>query len=98
MKIPYGNADFAEIREKGAFYVDKTPFLPELENDELGFKNLCFLRPRRFGKSLLVSMMEQTYLADQHLVPMVSRGLEVKAGTLVFIGCKDVEFRAFVKP
>lgn len=61
MKIPYGNADFANIRRSGMFYVDKTPFLPELENAELGYKNLVFLRPRRFGKSSLVSMMEHYY-------------------------------------
>ncbi len=61
MKIPYGNADFAEIRRKGSFYVDKTPFLPVLESDEFGYKNLVFLRPRRFGKSLLVSMMSYYY-------------------------------------
>jgi hypothetical protein len=34
------------------------------------------------------------YLADQHLVPMLSRGLEIKAGTVLFIGCKEVEFIA----
>ncbi len=61
MKIPYGNADFADIRRRGSFYVDKTPFLPELESDEFGYKNLIFLRPRRFGKSLLVGMLENYY-------------------------------------
>ncbi len=61
MKIPYGNADFADIRRRGSFYVDKTPFLPVLESDELGYKNLIFLRPRRMGKSLLVSMMDHYY-------------------------------------
>ncbi len=52
MKIPYGEADFAKIRRRGSFYVDKTPFLPVLESDEFGYKSLVFLRPRRFGKSL----------------------------------------------
>ncbi|MBK9258477.1 MAG: AAA family ATPase [Polyangiaceae bacterium] len=61
MKIPYGNADFADIRRRGMFYVDKTPFLAELENDELGYKFLIFLRPRRFGKSSLVSLLENYY-------------------------------------
>ena len=61
MKIPYGNADFADIRRKGMFYVDKTPFLPVLEASEFGYKNLIFLRPRRFGKSALLSMMEHYY-------------------------------------
>lgn len=62
MKIPYGNANFAEIREKGLFYVDKTPFLPELESHEFGYSNLIFHRPRRFGKSLLISLLEHYYI------------------------------------
>jgi hypothetical protein len=65
MKIAYGNANFADIRKRGSFYVDKTPFLPMLESDELGAKNIIFMRPRRFGKSSLLSMMEHYY--DIHL-------------------------------
>ncbi|MCC6552351.1 MAG: AAA family ATPase [Polyangiaceae bacterium] len=61
MKIPYGTANFAKIRRKGYFYVDKTPFLPLLESAELGFSHLMFLRPRRMGKSALVSMLEHYY-------------------------------------
>lgn len=58
MKIPYGIADFAEIRRGKNFYVDKTPFLPLLER--AGY-NLVFLRPRRMGKSSLISMMAHYY-------------------------------------
>ena len=36
MKIAYGNANFADICRRGAFYVDKPPFLPVVESDELG--------------------------------------------------------------
>ncbi len=61
MKIPYGKADFAEIRREGMFYVDKTRFLAELESAELGYKSLVFLRPRRMGKSSLVNMMSHYY-------------------------------------
>ncbi|HRI65053.1 MAG TPA: AAA family ATPase [Polyangium sp.] len=61
MKIPYGNADFADIRRQGMFYVDKTPFLAELENAEFGYKSVVFLRPRRMGKSSLISMMAHYY-------------------------------------
>ena len=46
--IPYAVADFAEIRERGFYYVDKTRFIPYLER----YKAPVFLRPRRFGKSL----------------------------------------------
>jgi hypothetical protein len=57
MKIPYGLSNFGQIRSEGHFYADKTPFLPVLET----FQYLVFLRPRRFGKSTLVSMLEHYY-------------------------------------
>jgi len=65
MKIPYGRSDFEAIRRRGLFYVDKTPFLPLLECDEEGYAYLLFLRPRRFGKSTLLSMMEHYYDAGR---------------------------------
>jgi hypothetical protein len=58
MKIPYGISDFGQIRGEGFFYADKTPFLPVLE---AGYRHVVFLRPRRFGKSTLVSMLEHYY-------------------------------------
>jgi Predicted AAA-ATPase/PD-(D/E)XK nuclease superfamily len=58
MKIPYGISDFGQIRDKGFFYADKTPFLPVLE---AGYQHVVFLRPRRFGKSTLVSMLAHYY-------------------------------------
>ncbi len=61
MKISDGLVSFATIREQGYFYVDKTPFLPLLESRESGYSSLVFLRPRRMGKSALVSMMEHYY-------------------------------------
>ncbi|HMY15073.1 MAG TPA: AAA family ATPase [Polyangium sp.] len=68
VEFAYGNANFADIRRMGAFYVDKTPFLPQFESNLYGAKYLFFLRPRRFGKSSLLSMMAHYYdisLADQ---------------------------------
>jgi hypothetical protein len=59
MQIPYGRSNFEEIRQKGYFYVDKTPFLPLLESAQVGYP--LFLRPRRFGKSTLLSMLEHYY-------------------------------------
>src|SRR3954471_4020490 len=58
MKIPYGISDFGTIRGEGFFYADKTSFLPVLE---AGYRHVVFLRPRRFGKSTLVSMLEHYY-------------------------------------
>ncbi len=66
MKIPYSNCDFASLRQEGYFYVDKTPFFPRLENVDANY--LIFLRPRRFGKSTLISTLANYYdiaLADQ---------------------------------
>lgn len=61
MRIPYGIADFATIRREGYFYVDKTPFLTVLENPMSGYRYVVFLRPRRFGKSTILSMMSHYY-------------------------------------
>ncbi|MDR0891881.1 MAG: AAA family ATPase, partial [Mediterranea sp.] len=55
--IPYAIADFAELRERGFYYVDKTKYIPLLEK----YKAPVFLRPRRFGKSLLVSTLAYYY-------------------------------------
>ena len=48
--IPYAVADFIDLRERGFYYVDKTDYIPKLED----YNAPVFLRPRRFGKSLLV--------------------------------------------
>ena len=61
MRIPYGRSSFSDIRRGGYFYADKTPFLPLLESAEAGYGYLIFLRPRRFGKSTLISMLEHYY-------------------------------------
>jgi len=58
MKIPYGISDFEQIRTEGFFYADKTSFLRALEDN---YRHVVFLRPRRFGKSTLVSMLEHYY-------------------------------------
>lgn len=59
MYIPYGRSNFEDIRRKGYFYIDKTPFIAQLENPLTGYP--VFLRPRRFGKSTFVSMLESYY-------------------------------------
>jgi len=58
MRFPYGLCDFNKIITKGYFYCDRTNFITLLE-DTGDF--LLFLRPRRFGKSLLLSMLENYY-------------------------------------
>lgn len=55
--IPYAVADFIDLRERGFYYVDKTDYIPKLED----YNAPVFLRPRRFGKSLLVSTLACYY-------------------------------------
>ena len=55
--IPYGMADFSAIRREGYLYVDKTRFIRDLEDD----RHVFLLRPRRFGKSCWVSILEHYY-------------------------------------
>ena len=58
MKFPYGIADFHKLITQGYFYADRTDRIVSLE--EAG-DHLLFLRPRRFGKSLVLSMLENYY-------------------------------------
>ena len=58
LRIPYGVADFVKLRRGGEYYVDKTAYLPLLEQ---AGRFLFLIRPRRFGKSLLQSVMECYY-------------------------------------
>ena len=55
--IPYGWADFRAIRLENRLYVDKTRFIRPLENERFTF----LIRPRRFGKSCWVSLLENYY-------------------------------------
>ncbi|MCP5104578.1 MAG: AAA family ATPase [bacterium] len=57
-KIPYGVTDYGVIRTEDMYYVDKTAFLGTIED---AGKYLFFIRPRRFGKSLLLAVMETYY-------------------------------------
>ncbi len=59
MKLPYGISNFARLIEDGYYYVDKTHYIEQLENEPAPY--LFFLRPRRFGKSLFVSMLSYYY-------------------------------------
>ncbi|WP_080800483.1 AAA family ATPase, partial [Desulfamplus magnetovallimortis] len=56
-KFPYGIADFKTVITEDYFYCDRTDKIPLLENS----KSQLFIRPRKFGKSLLLSMLENYY-------------------------------------
>ena len=60
IKFPYGQADFHKIATGDYFYVDRTGLVPQIEK---AGDTLLFLRPRRFGKSLLLSMLEEATFA-----------------------------------
>ena len=57
-QLPYGISDFKQIRREGLYFVDKTMFLPVMENTD---HFLFLIRPRRFGKSIFLSMMRAYY-------------------------------------
>ncbi len=57
-RIPYGINDFVRLIEGNNYYVDKTMYLPLLEDEAV---NLFFIRPRRFGKSILLGMLHAYY-------------------------------------
>jgi Predicted AAA-ATPase/PD-(D/E)XK nuclease superfamily len=57
MKFPYGICDFKKINTQGYFYCDRTDKIPLLEKSDFQL----FIRPRRFGKSLVLSMLENYY-------------------------------------
>ena len=57
-QVPYGVSDFATVMEQNLYYVDKTMYLPAIEQQP---RNLFFIRPRRFGKSIFLSMLYSYY-------------------------------------
>ena len=61
-KIPYGISDYKTIIEKNYLYVDKTRHIDFLENSGEPF--IFFMRPRRFGKSLFISILDYYYDVD----------------------------------
>ncbi|MDR3013535.1 MAG: ATP-binding protein [Chitinispirillales bacterium] len=58
-KLPYGKSNFADLIESGYAYIDKTRFVELLENENNTYQ--FFIRPRRFGKSLFLSVLENYY-------------------------------------
>ena len=57
-RIPYGVSNFVDIVERNQYYVDKTMYIPQLEDEA---DALFFIRPRRFGKSLFINMLQAYY-------------------------------------
>ena len=58
-KLPYGISDYERLQENNYYYVDKTKYIEKLENISAPY--IMFLRPRKFGKTLFTSMLENYY-------------------------------------
>ena len=58
-KIPIGISNYETIVEKNYYYVDKTKYIENIEN--LSNRYIMFLRPRKFGKTLFTSVLENYY-------------------------------------
>jgi hypothetical protein len=63
-KLPVGVQDFAQLREGGFLYADKTPLIHRLATTGLAY---VLSRPRRFGKSLLLSTIKELYEGKEPL-------------------------------
>lgn len=98
LKLPAGIEDFKEIRKRGYYYVDKTKLIEQLV--EIGGKVTLFTRPRRFGKTLNMSMLRSFFEtgADASLFD----GLYISGNTelcdeymgkypVIFLSLKDVD-------
>ena len=75
LKIPYGLSDFNRLRREGFYFVDKSAYIRTLE---LCGSFLFFVRPRRFGKSLFLSMLRCYYdLAEKDNFDMLFGDLDI---------------------
>ena len=74
-RIPYGMMNFVGVRRDGCYYVDKTRYIEEVENSN---KFFFYIRPRRFGKSLTLSMLQHYYdVNDADKFDMLYQGLYI---------------------
>ena len=76
LSIPVGVSDFAEIRQNGYYYVDKTALIGELLKTT-ATKVTLITRPRRFGKTLAMSMLD-TFLTYEKTAEQYLRALQLQ--------------------
>lgn len=103
-KVGVGKSDFEELREAGNYYVDKTELIYELMNDTDN-KVTLFTRPRRFGKTLMMSMIENFFSVRKNS-EKIFEGLNIakhkdfckkwmNKRPVLFVSFKDVEGETF---
>ena len=87
LELPYGKDDFPLLREGNCYFVDKTPYLKTVFTDQSAV--LLFTRPRRFGKTLLISMFDSFLKINPENPFDNSKQLELFKGTKIL---EDKEF------
>ena len=87
LELPYGKDDFPLLREGNCYFVDKTPYLKTVFTDQSAV--LLFTRPRRFGKTLLISMFDSFLKINPKKPFDNSKQLELFKGTKIL---EDKEF------
>ena len=87
LELPYGKDDFPLLREGSCYFVDKTPYLKTVFTDQSAV--LLFTRPRRFGKTLLISMFDSFLKINPEKPFDNSKQLELFKGTKIL---EDKEF------
>lgn len=103
VNLPYGIDDFAKVRESNCYYIDKTGFIKELLDRT--FDVNLITRPRRFGKTLTMSMLAEFFDIRKDS-GNVFEGLEIAKDTefcaewmnqwpVLFLTLKDVDGRKF---
>ncbi len=87
LALPYGKDDFPLLREGNCYFVDKTPYLKTVFTDQSAV--MLFTRPRRFGKTLLISMFDSFLKINPEKPFDTSKQLELFKGTKIL---EDKEF------
>ena len=87
LELPYGKDDFPLLREGNCYFVDKTPYLKTVFTDQSAV--MIFTRPRRFGKTLLISMFDSFLKINPEKPFDNSKQLELFKGTKIL---EDKEF------
>ena len=107
MKIPVGKENFEEIRREHSYYVDKTNLIYDLVNGTDN-KVTLFTRPRRFGKTLMMSMLESFFSIQKGNSRDVFEGLAIMKHDgfcqewmnqypVLFVTLKGIEGLSFVE-
>ena len=87
LELPYGKDDFPLLREGNCYFVDKTPYLKTVFTEQSAV--MLFTRPRRFGKTLLISMFDSFLKINPEKPFDNSKQLELFKGTKIL---EDKEF------